>query len=270
MGCSNFKAEEMKDNDSKVPDFILSVSKSIVKLNIGSKTYSGFLIKLFIEETDFFCLLTVGECISSDMIERNDDVKFYYDNETKIKKISLNKNERFIKNFSDVGVNSTVIEIIPTDAINKDYFLLPVINYAHEFNELKNEEIYIVHNPKGILNFQNAKIKEIKGCEFTLAIKNELNSSGNPIFLKGGTKVIGITQSLNKAYFIGPILNYFQNFQDNHIDEHQFALSEIKQTQNYTKETNYKNGKKEKGIIKHENGDYYKGGEKKEKGKEKE
>ena len=74
---------------------------------------------------------------------------------------------------------------------------------------------YIVHNPKGILNFQNAKIKEIKGCEFTLAIKNELNSSGNPIFLKGGTKVIGITQSLNKAYFIGPILNYFQNFQDN-------------------------------------------------------
>ena len=149
------------------------------------------------------------------MIERNDDIKFYYDNETKIKKISLNKSERFIKNFSDIGIDSTVIEIIPIDEIDKNYFLLPVINYTHEFNELKNEEIYIAHNPKGILNFQNAKIKEIKGCEFTLAIKNELNLSGNPIFLKGGTKVIGITQSSNKAYFIGPILNYFQNFQDN-------------------------------------------------------
>ena len=157
--------------------------------------------------------VNVGECISSDMIERNDDIKFYYDNETKI--ISLNKYERFIKNFSDEGVNSIVIEIIPGDEIDENYFLLPIINYTHEFNELKNEEIYIVHNPKGILNFQSAKIKEIKGCEFTLAIKKELNSSGNPIILKGGTKVIGITQSSNKAYFIGPILNYFQNFQDN-------------------------------------------------------
>ena len=163
-----------------------------------------------------------------------------------------------------------MIEIIPADEIDKDYFLLPVINYTNEFNELKNEEIYTVHFPKGILNFQNSKIKEIKGCEFTLAKNNEINSSGNPIFLKGGTKVIGITQNSSKANFIGPILNFFQNFQDNYIDEHQFAESEVKKTQNYTNETNYKNGKKEKGIIKYENGDYYKGGEKKEKDKEKE
>ena len=194
--------------------------------------------------------LTVGECISSEMLEKNEDFKFYYDNETKIKKISLNKSERFIKNFSDIGINSTVIEIIPADEIDKDYFLLPVINDTHEFNELKNEEIYIVHFPKGILNFQDSKIKEIKGCEFTLAKTNEINSLGNPIFLKGATKVIGITQNSSKANFIGPILNFFQNFQDNYIEEHQFALSEIKQTKNYTKETNYKNGKKEKGIIK--------------------
>ena len=127
-----------------------------------------------------------------------------------------------------------------------------------------------MHFPKGILNFQNSKIKEIKGCEFTLAKNNEINSSGNPIFLKGGTKVIGITQNSSKANFIGPILNFFQNFQDNYIDEHQFAESEVKKTQNYTNEKNYKNGKKEKGIIKYENGDYYKGEEKKEKNKEKE
>ena len=58
MGCSNFKPEEMKDKYSKVPDFISTISKSIVKLNIGSKTYSGFLIKLFKDDKDFFCLLT--------------------------------------------------------------------------------------------------------------------------------------------------------------------------------------------------------------------
>ena len=160
MGCSNLKAEEMKDKDSKVPDFISSISKSIVKLNIQDKTFSGFLIKFFKEDKDFFSLLTVGESISSDMIKKFEDFKFYYDNETKIKKISLNKSERFIKNFSDIGVNSTVIEIIQADEIDKDYILLPVINYTSEFNELKNEEIYIVHFPKGILDFQSQKLKK--------------------------------------------------------------------------------------------------------------
>ena len=88
--------------------------------------------------------------------------------------------------------------------------------------------------------------------------------------MKGGTKVIGITQSSNKAYFIGPILNYFQNFHNNNINEQEFALSKVKKTQNYNKETNYKNSKKEKGIIKYDNGDYYKGEKKKEKDKERE
>ena len=58
-----------------------------------------------------------------DMIERNEVIKFYYDNEPKLKKISLNKNERLIKIFNDIGINVTVIEIIPSDEINKDYFL---------------------------------------------------------------------------------------------------------------------------------------------------
>ena len=60
MGCSNFKPEEMKDKDSKVPDFISSISKSMVKMNIQGKSYSGFLTKFFKDDKDFFCLLTVG------------------------------------------------------------------------------------------------------------------------------------------------------------------------------------------------------------------
>ena len=213
MGCSESKVEEIKNKNYRIPEFISSASKSVVMLNFQNKTYSGFLIKLFKDAEDFFCLLTIGESISKDMIEGKGEITFYYDNESKIKKISLNKEERLIKSFNDMGINSTVIEIIPADEISKDYFLLPVINYTDEFNELKNEEIFIIHFLKGILNFSNGKIKEINKYEFTLVINDEINSLGISIFLKGSSKVIGIKQNSNKANFIGPIFNYFLNYQ---------------------------------------------------------
>ena len=266
MGFGNSKVEEMSNINSKIPDFILSASKSVVKLNSQNKTFNGFLIKFFKDDKDFFCLLTVEECLSKDMIERTEDIKFYYDNESKLKKISLNKKERFIKNFNDMGINSTVIEITPKDEISKDYFLLPVINYTDEFNELKNEEIFIIHFPKGILNFSPGIIKDINKNEFTLSMNNEINALGNPIFLKGGSKVIGIKQKNNKANFIGPIFNYLLNYQENNSNE-QTNITNIPKTtnknhQNNNLEINYKNSKKENGIIKYDNGEYYKGEEK--------
>ena len=47
MGCSNSNAEEMKDKDSKVPDFISTISKSMVEMNIQGKSYSGVLNQIF-------------------------------------------------------------------------------------------------------------------------------------------------------------------------------------------------------------------------------
>ena len=234
----------------------------MVTLNFQNKTYSGFLIKLFKDAEDFFCLLTIGESISKDMIEGKGEITFYYDNESKIKKISLNKEERLIKSFNDMGINSTVIEIIPADEISKDYFLLLVINYTDEFNELKNEEIFIIHFHKGKLNFSNGKIKEINKYEFTLAINDEINSLGISIFLKGSSKVIGIKQNSNKANFIGPIFNYFLNYQKNNANRQQDNQNGTNKKENYNDETNYKDSKKENGIIKNENSDYYKGEEK--------
>ena len=54
MGCSNSNVEEMKDIDYKIPDYISSASKSLVKLNFQNNGCSGFLIKFFKDDKEFF------------------------------------------------------------------------------------------------------------------------------------------------------------------------------------------------------------------------
>ena len=145
--------------NSKVgpPENISVISKSIVKFDYPNKTFFGFLIKFFKEDKDFFCLLTAEENISKEKIEKKESIKFFYDNESKIKKINLDSKERFIKNFKDVGINVIIVEILPSDEIDKEYFLLPVINYIDEFKDLKNEEIVTIHYPKGKLSYFQEK-----------------------------------------------------------------------------------------------------------------
>ena len=148
MGWLSDKSNLTNLNNSSIPQDITSISKSIVKIKYKDKMSKGFLIKLFKEDVEFFCLMTGGEkIISKDMIEQKEDIKFFYDNESKIKKISLNSEKRIIKNFKDIGIDSTVIEILPEDKIENDFFLMPYIN---NFNELKDEDIFIIQFPKGI------------------------------------------------------------------------------------------------------------------------
>ena len=137
MGCLSDKS------NSSIPKDITSISKSIVKINCHNKMNKGFLIKFFKDDKEFFCLMTGGEkIISQEMINKKEEIKFFYDNESKIKKISLNSEKRLINNFKDIGIDSTVIEILPEDKIENDFFLAPVINYINDFNELKNEDIF--------------------------------------------------------------------------------------------------------------------------------
>ena len=80
--------------------------------------------------------------------------------------------------------------------------------------KLKNKEIILLKNQYYI----DTKIKKINNYEFIYYNDIESNSSGSPIFLKDNTKVIGINKnnlnnSENYADFIGPIFNYFKNFE---------------------------------------------------------
>ena len=182
MGCAGSLNVDNNDNNNQgLNKTMLSASKSITNIEVPGKITYGFFVKFFKNDKDFFCLMTSNENITDDMVKRRETIKLFYDNESKIKKIELNSKERYIKNFSDISINSMVIELLPSDEIDKDYFLLPIIN---EFGNLKNEEIIVINFPKGIMNYSKGKIKEINKYEFTHSAQVEINSQGNPIFLK--------------------------------------------------------------------------------------
>ena len=134
MGCGNSKVDDFISTSMKngTPDNISKISKSIIKFDYPNKTCFGFLIKFFKDDKDFFCFLTAEENIPKEMIEKKESLKFFYDNESKIKKINLDSKERFIKNFKEIGINLTIVEILSSDEIEKEYFLLPVIKNVNE------------------------------------------------------------------------------------------------------------------------------------------
>ena len=131
-----------------LPNNVISCSKSIIEIETDKKYLSGFLLLMSKENANFFCFITLKENIPIKIIEKNETIKFYYDNRRKSAKISLNSNERFIKYFGDIGINSIVVQILPGDNIDKDYFLLPVKHQNKEFNDFKNEEITLIQSLK--------------------------------------------------------------------------------------------------------------------------
>ena len=135
--------------------------KSICKIITPYKTSLGFLIKFIKKEKDFFCLITSKDNINKDIIQKKEKIKFYYDKKNKSKENYLNSNERLIKEFEDININVIVIEIIPEDKINKNYFLLNYIYYLNDFDKLINKEITLIQYNKRKINYYNEKIIKI-------------------------------------------------------------------------------------------------------------
>ena len=212
MGSSGYKSEKKKIIDPEM----ITASKSICKISTSYKIASGFFIKLFKNDQDFFCLMTNETIITKEMIEKEEKINLYYDSEKLVKEIILT-NERFIKEFTDIGIDETIVEILPEDNIDKDYFLLPVIDYIYDYIDLLNKEIILIQNQI----YFTGKIKKINNYEFNYLTNKEFNSTGSPIFLKDNIKVIGICKnnkdtnkiSENIGDFIGPIFNYFKKFE---------------------------------------------------------
>ena len=202
---------------------LLQATVSLCKIITNGKIGSGFLIKLFKDEKDFFCLMTNEHVITKEMVENKDNFIFYFDNEKKTKEIKLDQNERYIKNFRDINIDATIIEILPKDDISPDFFLLPNIDYMYNQKELINREIAVLQYPSGESCYSFGKIKSLEdNYEFAHLASTEQGSSGSPIFLKHSSKVIGIHKmggtSQNYGDFIGPIISYFRHFSKNNIE----------------------------------------------------
>ena len=105
------------------PPSILKPLKSICKIDTSKKVSTGFFIKFFKGEKDFLCLMTNEHIITNELIKERKTINVYYDYESKVKEITLNPEERFIKEFiTDLNIDATKVEILSTDNIEKDYF----------------------------------------------------------------------------------------------------------------------------------------------------
>ena len=101
--------------------------------------------------------MTCEHIITNQIIEKNKAIEVYYDNQKKRIEIELNKNERFIKNFLDLNIDCTIVEILQNDKVSEDYFLLANIDYSNNFDDLKEKKIYII-----FLVFHNGKFQMLK------------------------------------------------------------------------------------------------------------
>ena len=109
-------AGDSRYNQSLIPDSNLitipksiKALKSVCKIRTATKISSGFLLKLFKNEEDFFCLITNEHVITKEMISNKDKIEFYYDDDNKIKIINLDNNERYIKEFTEINLDAVII-----------------------------------------------------------------------------------------------------------------------------------------------------------------
>ena len=223
--------------------FLYNIYKSICRIFLPNNSIgSGFLMKYERDNTPFYFLLTSNYIISERNIQSNSLIKIYYNNQNNNILITLNKNERLIQDFNYLGIDATLVEILPQDNVDKNFFLSPNLNYLNGYNNYKFEKINIIkyHHGADIKYVMSEIINIIDDSnEFIYKLKGKLDSLGCPIFLEDSNFVLGIQTKPNKkegkANFIGPILNFLNK---NYIYGK-------KKEENYIYEGELKNNKRE-------------------------
>ena len=101
VGISNSDLIEIDRN-------IFLVSQSICKINCLNTKGIGFFIKLKKWNEDLFFLVTNEQDLVKDIIKSKENLEIIYDFESKKNEINLNKNKRFIKDFTDINININI------------------------------------------------------------------------------------------------------------------------------------------------------------------
>ena len=218
--------DDIRINEIKIPKSNLNsinlqydACKCTLKIRTSSGIASGFFIELEKKDNPFYCLMSNEHVITNSMIESKEDIEIYYDNQHKKLKIKLDKQKRCIKEFRYIYLDISIVEILEEDKVDKDFFLLPNLEYIMGYEQFLNKNIFISQFPGGgNLNSSIGKIIEINpfSFEFSHSASTEFGSSGSPIFLAGTTFVIGIHKQgsskkvKNYANFIGPVEDYFK------------------------------------------------------------
>ena len=245
---------------------IMKVAKGTVKIELDNDkgVASGFFLKLERNNKEFYCLMTNAHVITKEMITNQEKIKIKYDNETKEINLELNEKERIIFCFMGLGIDITIIEIIPKDGIkDKTYFLNPKTDNNYE--EFIGKNIQIIQFPDGKkLSKSEQKITErftkIDYMFYHNASTIE-GSSGSPIILKDDDKVLGIHKGgirgkkKNVGIFIGIILEKIKKYKRKGEGKDYYEDGKIKYEGNFV-DDEYDD---EKGKFYDESGNKYEG-----------
>ena len=115
--------QELIKDSALIPinDFLYEVFRSICKILIKGKIASGFLIKLFKNDEPLYCLMTNEHVLTSEMIENQEEIEIYYDNQRKRNKIKLNKEKRFIRDYKFLNIDAIIVEILTKSLFLKKF-----------------------------------------------------------------------------------------------------------------------------------------------------
>ena len=246
---------------------IVNICQSTVKIIFAdNKKGSGFFIKFPRNNTIFKCLMTNNHVIKNSHIIKKEKIIISYNNQINSRQIILDNRDRIIECFGKNNlIDITIVEIIPKDNIEEEYFLSPdpqIYNYAN-YPSFLHSTIEVIQYPQG------GNLSRSKGTLLEIFYNNLFahdsqtleGSSGSPIVLKGDNKVIAIHKGKIKGYpknvgiFIGIVLNIMKDYKRNGEGKDYYPDGKIKY------EGKFLNDKYEddNGIFYFENGNYYTG-----------
>ena len=190
---------ESNHNYIKPMNNIFKICKATVKILFSEGGGSGFFFKFLRNKKPFYCLMTNNHVITPRLINKNKEIRLFYENETKHIDIILNKAERIIMCFSELyELDITIVEMIPKDKLDESYFLdkynfqggnINLENYiGREIQTFQYPLGQILSSSEGIIlgNYTN------NAYIFTHTAETKHGSSGSPIVLKGDDKVLAI------------------------------------------------------------------------------
>ena len=247
--------QALNDNSEMLSlNILMKIGNSICKIKIRNKLGTGFFIKLEKGNKEIYCLMTNEHVIKKTMIKDKETIEIFYENQDQKFIIKLDE-KRFIRDYKYMNIDSTLIEILPEDKIEKKLFLLPNIEYQKGFYQFTNINIFIPQFPfGGELKLSYGEIIDINENSFVFSYNasTQIGSSGSPILIKDSTYILGIhkqgSKTKNYGNFIGPIIDSLKN-------DYQY---DIKDYDDGKYEGELKDGKKEGyGKFIWTNGEYY-------------
>jgi hypothetical protein len=101
-------------------DFFLKACNSVCKILIcdTKEVGSGFFLKVEKKNQTFYCLISCEHVLRSKYIKAKKTIIVYFENQDKNIKIVLDGSKRFIREYTYMNIDATVVEIKPQDHLD--------------------------------------------------------------------------------------------------------------------------------------------------------